>query len=112
MTAKIIDGTAIAEQVREQVAQEVSARIAAGLPIPGLATVLVGDNPASQVYVKMKQKNCEKVGIKSFGHILPADINQAELENVVAELNANPEVDGILVQLPLPKGLDEARRQY
>ena len=109
MTAKIIDGTAIAEQVREQVAQEVSARIAAGLPIPGLATVLVGDNPASQVYVKMKQKNCEKVGIKSFGHILPADINQAELENVVAELNANPEVDGILVQLPLPKGLDEER---
>lgn len=109
MTAKIIDGTAIAEQVRADVAKGVAERVAAGLPVPGLATVLVGDNPASHQYVRMKQKNCEKVGIKSFGHILPADITQSELEKVVAELNANPEVNGILVQLPLPKGIDEER---
>ncbi len=109
MTAKIIDGTAIAEQVRADVAKEVAARLEAGLSRPGLATVLVGDNPASQVYVRMKQKNCEKVGIKSFGHVLPADISQADLEKVVSDLNANPEVNGILVQLPLPKGLDEER---
>jgi len=109
MTAKIIDGTAIADQVREQVAKDVAARVAAGLPVPGLATVLVGDNPASQVYVRMKQKACEKAGIKSFGYKLPADISQAELEGLVSELNANPEVHGILVQLPLPKGLDEER---
>jgi 5,10-methylene-tetrahydrofolate dehydrogenase/methenyl tetrahydrofolate cyclohydrolase len=109
MTATIIDGTAIAEKVRADVAKEVAERVAAGLPVPGLATVLVGDNPASHQYVRMKQKNCEKVGIKSFGHILPADISQSELEKVVADLNANPEVNGILVQLPLPKGMDEER---
>jgi len=109
MTAKIIDGTAIAEKVRADVAKEVAERVAAGLPVPGLATVLVGDNPASHQYVRMKQKNCEKVGIKSFGHVLPVDITQSELEKVVSDLNANPEVNGILVQLPLPKGLDEER---
>ena len=109
MTATIIDGTAIAEKVRADVAKEVADRVAAGFPVPGLATVLVGDNPASHQYVRMKQKNCEKVGIKSFGHILPADISQADLEAVVAGLNADPAVNGILVQLPLPKGLDEER---
>jgi len=109
MTAKLIDGTAIAEQVRADVAKEVAARIEKGLSRPGLATVLVGENPASQVYVRMKQKACEKAGIRSFGHVVPADIPQADLENLVAELNANPEVNGILVQLPLPKGLDEER---
>jgi methylenetetrahydrofolate dehydrogenase (NADP+)/methenyltetrahydrofolate cyclohydrolase len=109
MTAKIIDGTAIAEELRAKVAEEVAARLAKGLPRPGLATVLVGDNPASEVYVRMKQKACEKAGIQSFGHRLPADIPQKELEQLVADLNANPEIHGILVQLPLPKGLDEER---
>jgi len=109
MTATIIDGTAIAGNVRADVAKEVAERVAAGKPVPGLATVLVGDNPASHQYVRMKQKNCEKVGIKSYGHILPADISQGDLEAVVADLNANPAVNGILVQLPLPKGLDEER---
>lgn len=109
MTAQLIDGTAIAEQVRADVAKEVTARIEKGLSRPGLATVLVGENPASQVYVRMKQKACEKAGIRSFGHVLPADISQADLEKLVFELNANPEVNGILVQLPLPKGLDEER---
>lgn len=109
MTATIIDGTAIAEKVRADVAKEVAERVAAGKPAPGLATVLVGDNPASHQYVRMKQRNCEKVGIKSYGHILPADISQADLETLVADLNANPAINGILVQLPLPKGLDEER---
>ncbi|MCI0521233.1 MAG: bifunctional methylenetetrahydrofolate dehydrogenase/methenyltetrahydrofolate cyclohydrolase FolD [Chloroflexi bacterium] len=109
MTAKIIDGTAIAEQVRADVARDVTARLEAGLSRPGLATVLVGDNPASQVYVRMKQKACEKAGIRSFGHALPGDISQEDLEKVVSDLNANPEVNGILVQLPLPKHLDEER---
>ncbi|UCH60295.1 MAG: bifunctional methylenetetrahydrofolate dehydrogenase/methenyltetrahydrofolate cyclohydrolase FolD [Anaerolineales bacterium] len=109
MTAKIIDGTAIAGEVRANVAKDVAARVDKGLPVPGLATVLVGENPASQVYVRMKQKACEKAGIKSFGYNLPADISQAELETLVSELNANPEINGILVQLPLPKGLDEER---
>ncbi len=109
MTAKIIDGTAIAGEVRANVAKDVAARVEKGLPVPGLATVLVGENPASQVYVRMKQKACEKAGIKSFGYNLPADISQGELEELVSELNANPEINGILVQLPLPKGLDEER---
>lgn len=109
MTAKIIDGKAIAEQVRAEVAARVQARVDAGKSRPGLATVLVGENPASQVYVRMKQKASEKVGIKSFGYNLPADISQQELEDLVAELNANSEVNGILVQLPLPSGLDEER---
>ena len=109
MTATIIDGKAIAEQVRAEVAERVQARVNAGKSRPGLATVLVGENPASQVYVRMKQKASEKVGIKSFGYNLPADISQQELEDLVAELNANSEVNGILVQLPLPSGLDEER---
>lgn len=109
MTAKIIDGKAIAEQVRAEVAEKVEARVQAGKSRPGLATVLVGENPASEVYVRMKQRMCEKVGIQSFGHTLPEDASQEEVESLVAELNANPEVNGILVQLPLPAGLDEER---
>jgi len=109
MTAQLINGTAIAEQVRAKVAADVAARLEKGLSRPGLATVLVGENPSSQVYVRMKQKACEKAGIKSFGHVIPADIPQADLEKLVYDLNANPEVNGILVQLPLPKGLDEER---
>lgn len=107
MTAKIIDGKAIAAQLREEIANQVEARARAGKSRPGLATVLVGENPASDVYVRMKQKACEKAGIKSFGHRLPADISQEDLEKLVADLNANPDVHGILVQLPLPDGLDE-----
>lgn len=108
-TAQIIDGTAIAAEVRAEVADKVTARVAAGKSRPGLATVLVGENPASEVYVRMKQRACEKAGIQSFGHRLTADVSQEELEKLVADLNANPQVNGILVQLPLPKGLDEER---
>jgi methylenetetrahydrofolate dehydrogenase (NADP+)/methenyltetrahydrofolate cyclohydrolase len=109
MTAQLIDGTAIAQKVRAQVAADVARRAAAGLPRPGLATVLVGENPASQAYVRSKHKACAEVGIESFGHVLPPTATQAEVEALVARLNADPAVHGILVQLPLPAGLDEEK---
>jgi len=109
MTAQLIDGKAIAEKVRNDVAVEVAKMKEAGLPAPGLATVLVGENPASQVYVRMKQKACAQLGIESFGHSLPATATQEEVEGLVRELNADSRVNGILVQLPLPSGLDEER---
>lgn len=109
MTAKIIDGKVIAEQVRGEVANEVRQMVAQGLPRPGLATVLVGDDPASVSYVRSKQKACAELGIESFGHDLPASASQQELENLLGKLNADSRVNGILVQLPLPSGLDEER---
>jgi methylenetetrahydrofolate dehydrogenase (NADP+) / methenyltetrahydrofolate cyclohydrolase len=109
MTAQVIDGNVIAAQLREKVAEEVKAMLAEGLPAPGLAAVLVGENPASQVYVRMKRKACEKAGLQSFGYTLPETAAQEEVENLVKELNANPEVNGILVQLPLPGHLDEEK---
>ncbi len=107
MTAKIIDGKAIAAELRQDVAKGVEALVASGANKPGLATVLVGEDPASQTYVRMKRKACEEVGIESFGHTLSADVSQGEVEKLVADLNADPKVHGILVQLPLPAGLDE-----
>ena len=107
MTAQIIDGTAIAAKVRAQVAADVQNRIAAGKSRPGLATVLVGDNPASQTYVRSKRKACSEVGINSFPYELPKTATQREVEELVAQLNADPRVHGILVQLPLPDGLNE-----
>lgn len=109
MTAKIIDGKAVAAEVRAEVAAVVAQRVEAGKSRPGLATVLVGENPASQVYVRMKQKACAEAGIESFGYNLPEDTSQEDLENLVRELNADERVNGILVQLPLPKHLDEER---
>jgi methylenetetrahydrofolate dehydrogenase (NADP+)/methenyltetrahydrofolate cyclohydrolase len=107
MTAKIINGKEIAAEMRGEIAAGVEALLAEGGPRPGLATVLVGDNPASHTYVRAKQKACAEVGIESFGHELPADASQAEVEKLVSDLNADPAVHGILVQLPLPAGLDE-----
>lgn len=107
MTADIIDGKAIAEDVRAKVKIAVAERVAAGKSVPGLATVLVGDNPASQVYVRSKRKACEEAGIQSFGVELPATATQSEVEGVVRDLNQDPRVNGILVQLPLPSHLDE-----
>ena len=107
MTATLIDGKAVAARIRADLALEVTAlREKTGL-VPGLATVLVGENPASQAYVSSKRKACAELGIESFGHELPASISQADLETLVRELNANPAVNGILVQLPLPAGVDE-----
>ncbi len=107
MTALIIDGKEIAKEVRAGVAESVAQRKAQGKSIPGLATVLVGEDPASQVYVRSKLRACEKLGIRSFNHVLPATTSQAELLSLVRDLNQDPAVNGILVQLPLPKGLDE-----
>ncbi len=107
MTAKIIDGKAIAAELREDVAKGVKELIAAGGTQPGLATVLVGDNPASHTYVRMKRKASAKAGIESFHHELPDDASQEEVEKLLQKLNADSSVHGILVQLPLPAGLDE-----
>jgi methylenetetrahydrofolate dehydrogenase (NADP+) / methenyltetrahydrofolate cyclohydrolase len=109
MSAQIIDGKAIAASVRQEVAAQVEAMVSAGKPKPGLATVLVGEDPASHVYVSSKQKACAQAGIESFGFKLPADASQEEVESLVRELNADSRVNGILVQLPLPKGLDDER---
>ena len=106
MTARIIDGKIIAAELRERVAGVV-ARVQRdhGLT-PGLAVVLVGADPASEVYVRSKHKQTQAAGMASFEHRLPADVKQADLLALVARLNADPTVHGILVQLPLPKGLD------
>ncbi len=109
MTATIIDGAAISEQIRSEVAAEVQARIQAGKPVPGLATVLVGDNPASHVYVRSKHKACQEAGITSFGHELPVTAKLSEVVDLVKKLNDDPAVHGILVQLPLPSGFDEEK---
>jgi 5,10-methylene-tetrahydrofolate dehydrogenase/methenyl tetrahydrofolate cyclohydrolase len=107
MTAQILDGSAIAEQIRAEVGAEVRLLVENGKPRPGLATVLVGENPASQSYVRGKRKACAEVGIESFGFELPATASQQEVEELVLKLNADPKVNGILVQLPLPSGMDE-----
>ena len=109
MNARIIDGKKIAEEIRSEVQQAVAERSQTGLPVPGLATVLVGENPASKVYVGAKQKACEEAGIRSFGHFLSASATQAEIEMLVRSLNADPAIHGILIQLPLPAGLDEEK---
>jgi len=109
MTAKIIDGKAIAAEIRGEIQVAIDQRLLAGKSKPGLATVLVGENPASQVYVRNKHKACAEVGIVSFPNKLPADATQEEVESLVRELNQNPAINGILVQLPLPKHLDEEK---
>jgi len=107
MSAQILDGKAIAADIRDQVKARVDARLADGQRAPGLVVVLVGENPASQVYVRNKQNACEKVGFKSELVKLPATTSQAELLELIDTLNARDEVDGILVQLPLPDQIDE-----
>jgi methylenetetrahydrofolate dehydrogenase (NADP+)/methenyltetrahydrofolate cyclohydrolase len=106
MTAKILDGKALAAKVRAALTERVAARAAVGLPRPGLATVLVGTDPASETYVRNKQKSSEEVGMASFGQNLPATTSQADLLDLIAELNEREDIHGILVQVPLPKGLD------
>ena len=103
--AQILDGKALAKKIKEQVAAE-----AAALPRrPGLAVLLVGENPASQVYVRGKEKDCEECGILNLGRKLPAETSEEELLGIIAQMNADPAVDGILVQLPLPKHIDEGK---
>ncbi|HHG3623635.1 TPA: bifunctional methylenetetrahydrofolate dehydrogenase/methenyltetrahydrofolate cyclohydrolase FolD [Vibrio parahaemolyticus] len=106
MTAQNIDGTLISQTVRSEVAARVKARVAAGLRAPGLAVVLVGEDPASQVYVGSKRRACEEVGFVSKSFDLPASTSEEELLALIDELNNDNETDGILVQLPLPAGID------
>ncbi len=107
MTAQIIDGKAIAATIRGEIKTEVDKMQNKYGTVPGLATVLVGARPDSATYVRMKKKACAEVGIKSFANELPADVQQADVIDLIRELNENPEVDGILVQLPLPDHIDE-----
>lgn len=109
MTAQLIDGTAIAQKVRDEVKEKVAKRLAEGKSQPGLATVLVGERIDSATYVSMKQKACAELGMTSFHHPVPADITQDDLEKLIKQLNDDPKVHGILVQLPLPEHLDEER---
>jgi len=107
MTARIIDGKARALRLTEETAGRVAARVAAGKSPPGLAVVLVGDNAASQIYVRNKRRTTVAVGMRSFAHDLPADASQADLLALIDAMNIDAAVSGILVQLPLPKHVDE-----
>jgi len=107
MTAQIIDGKAISATIREEIKAEVQEMKTKYGKVPGLATVLVGERKDSESYVRSKKKACAKVGITSFSHDLPETVSQEELLKIVKDLNANPEVHGILVQLPLPEHIDD-----
>ncbi|TQP52722.1 bifunctional methylenetetrahydrofolate dehydrogenase/methenyltetrahydrofolate cyclohydrolase FolD [Vibrio cholerae] len=109
MTAQNIDGTLISQTVRSEVTARVKARVQAGLRAPGLAVVLVGEDPASQVYVGSKRRACEEVGFISKSFDLPATASEEALLSLVEELNNDPQIDGILVQLPLPAGMDTTK---
>jgi len=106
MTAQLIDGKKISQERLQLVSAAVTKRLESGLRAPCLAVVLVGDNPASAVYVRNKKSACQKCGIRSLSYELPASTSQEDLLKLIDELNGNAEVDGILVQLPLPEGLD------
>ncbi|MEZ5461496.1 bifunctional methylenetetrahydrofolate dehydrogenase/methenyltetrahydrofolate cyclohydrolase FolD [Dokdonella sp.] len=106
MSARLLDGKRIAAELLDRLAERVDARIKAGKPRPGLAVILVGDEPASSVYVRNKRKACERVGFSSLAFDLPAATPEADLVSLIERLNADPEVHGILVQLPLPAHVD------
>ncbi len=106
MAAQLIDGKAVAETLINRVRVGVDARVAAGKRAPALAVILVGDDPASGIYVKNKKRSCEKAGIRSVAYDLPGSTSQEELLAIIDQLNADDSVDGILVQLPLPKQID------
>jgi methylenetetrahydrofolate dehydrogenase (NADP+)/methenyltetrahydrofolate cyclohydrolase len=109
MSARTLDGKALAQRVTAEVRAAVTERVAAGGSVPGLAVVLVGDNAASQVYVRNKRRTTETVGMRSFAFDPPVDVEEAALLALIDRLNADPQVHGILVQLPLPKQIDPAR---
>ncbi len=109
MTAKVLDGRAVAQQIFDEVATKVGARVATGKPRPKLATVIVGDNPASALYVRSKQKNAREVGIDSQDHRLPTETSTEQLVDLIGTLNRDESVSGILVQQPLPIHIDVAQ---
>lgn len=106
MPATIIDGVKIAGQITEAVKKRVDERLAQGARVPGLAVILVGSDPASQVYVSKKRKSCEQVGFLSRSYDLPETTSQQQLNDLICKLNEDPDIDGILVQLPLPRHLN------
>lgn len=107
MTARLLQGKTIAQELLGEIRGRVAQRIAAGLRAPGLAVVMVGKNPASEVYVRNKRRASTEAGIRSFSHDLPDQTSQSDLLTLIDQLNANSEVDGILVQLPLPPHIDQ-----
>ncbi len=109
MSARILDGKALAARLNAELGERVASRVALGLPRPGLAVVLVGENAASQIYVRNKRKFTEAANMLSYSHDLPADTSEAALLALIDKLNADPAVHGILVQLPLPKQIDPER---
>ncbi|MCE2425173.1 MAG: bifunctional methylenetetrahydrofolate dehydrogenase/methenyltetrahydrofolate cyclohydrolase FolD [Pseudomonadales bacterium] len=109
MAAKILDGNAIARRLRQGIAERVKERAARGLPPPGLAVLLVGDDPGSQIYVRLKRKDCREVGFAEDAWHLPSSITEAELIDLIQQLNADATFNGILVQLPLPEHIDPVR---
>ena len=109
MTAQLIDGKAIAANLRKQIAKRVAERHEQGLRTPGLAVILVGSDPASQVYVSHKRKDCEEVGFISQAYDLPSETTQEALTDLIDRLNDDPAIDGVLLQLPLPEHLDASK---
>lgn len=109
MSVVLIDGKTIAAGIRAEVGKAVQEMVVDGKPAPGLATVLVGNDPASETYVRTKHRACEQIGIQSFGYELAAESSQQEVEDLVKKLNVENKVNGILIQLPLPSHLNEAR---
>ena len=109
MTAQVISGTALAKNIKADIAQKITKRTEQGKRAPGLAVILVGADPASQVYVGSKRKSCEEIGIVSKSHDLPDTTSEAELLALIDQLNVDDSIDGILVQLPLPKHIDSTK---
>lgn len=109
MTAQLIDGKAIAKDIREEVRADIQRSLAQGRRAPGLAVILVGEDAASHIYVRNKRRACEEVGIASRDFDLPSDTREQELLELIDQLNSEPEIDGILVQLPLPEHIDEVQ---
>jgi len=109
MSAKIIDGKAISADIRSNIKKRVEERLAAGHRAPGLAVILVGNDPASEVYVRNKRKGCDEAGIYSLAYDLPVDTSEEKLLNIINELNTDDRIDGILVQLPLPEHIKSER---
>lgn len=108
MTAKIIDGKAIAQQIRNDLKHKLEYRHKMGFNAPGLAVILVGEDPASQIYVRNKRDACQDIGINSFAYDLPSHTTEIELLTLIKQLNIDPHVNGILIQLPLPKVINTA----
>lgn len=106
MSARILDGKALADTLLRDIAQAVKADLASGRPAPGLAVILIGDDPASAIYVRNKRRACETAGVRSISYDLPAETSQSELLALIDRLNDDPQVDGILVQAPLPAHID------